>query len=400
MVNGQITPSRTVVTSFQPKATVTSNLQPEDSYFEEGDWVLCVTASPKWMGCALSNGEIQVYDKERMHLLQSYHSTSLVTDLAVDHSNPNFLATSSADGSITLFDIRQRDPAFRMKLERPEEEALSLSLGFDGKITAVGSNRGKIHFFDVRSNHTFGTYHNAHTSEVTKVKFQTVSSFGTTLTSTPTLISASEDGLACIFDTTQSSEEAALRNVLSVQSPIREVGFFGPQSEAIYCLTGDETVKLYSKDDSVCHKDFGLQLRSHLSQQIQAHIGSASCPIEYLVDCYWDASQQELLLLAGSANGEAGVFRVTEQSVSPIHHLNGGHRGVVRGWAPLSTNVFVTAGEDARVCEWNRLMRQISTGRKAAEIIVSSARNNTRIIPKAGGGKVRRPRSRMTQRPY
>lgn len=398
MVIRQLKPSRTVVTSFQPKATAAWNQQ--ESYFDEGDWVLCVAASQAWVGCALSNGEIQVYDKQRMHVLQNYHCPSLVTDLAVDHSNPNVLATSATDGSIILFDVRLRHPAFRMNLDRNEEEALSLSLGFDGKIVAVGSNRGKIHFFDVRKNHCLGTYHNTHTSEVTRVRFQTSVSFGTTLTSSPTLLSASEDGLACIYDTTQSSEEAALQNVLSVQSPIREVGFFGPTSQGVYCLTGDETVKLYNTNSSVCQKDFGLQLRSHLSEQLQAHSDNTCCLMDYLVDCNWDASQQELLLLAGSASGEAGVFRVTEQDISLVHHLNGGHRGVVRSWAPLAANAFVTAGEDARVCEWNRMMREMPTGRKVVEIVVSPDRKNARAKPRPGGGKVRRPRSRMTQTPY
>eukprot|EP00980_Cylindrotheca_fusiformis_P012373 scaffold3036_cov117-Cylindrotheca_fusiformis.AAC.12 len=392
MANGQIHPSRTIVTSFQPKATATSSLHLGGSYFEDGDWVLCVAASRMWVGCALSNGEIQVYDKQRMHIQQNYHYDIPVTDIAVDHSNPNTVATSAPDGTITFFDIRMRHPAIRMKLERPEEEALSLSLGFDGNIAAVGSNRGKIHFFDVRSNRTLGTYKNTHTSDVTKVRFQALPPLGHTVTCTPTLLSASEDGLACVYDTTQSSEEAALQNVLSVQSPIREIGYFGPNSEAIYCLTGDETVKLYNVNSSACHKDYGQHLRSHLSKQVQTYSG---CSIDYLVDCYWDGSLQELLLLAGSANGEAGVFRVTEQGISLMHHLNGGHRGVVRGWAPLSTAVFVTAGEDARLCEWNRSIMSMSPG-KPTRIIQSERRG----IPKSGGGKVRRPHSRMAQHPY
>jgi WD40 repeat protein len=402
MQNGKITPSRTLVTSFSPKLTAASNLQSED-YFEEGDWVLCIGANPssQWMSCALSNGEIQVYDKEKLLLLQTYHCPSFVTDVAIDHSNPNFFATSATDGSIVLYDVRQQPEAFKMKLPRNEEEALSLSLGFDGNITAIGSNKGKIHFCDMRNTRSMlGTYNNCHTAEVTRVRFQTIASFGGCLTSTPTLISASEDGLVCIFDTTQSCEESSLQNVLSVQSPIREVGFFGPQSETIYCLTGDETLKLYNKNNSTCHKDFGPHLRSYLSQQMQTYLGNSMCPIEYLVDTYWDATHHELLLLAGSANGDAGVFRVGEQDISLVNHLNGGHRGVVRGWTSLSSNIFVTAGEDARVCEWNRLTRQITKSKKATGIILSSNRSTTSVAPSTGGGKLRRPRSRMTHRPY
>lgn len=219
------------------------------------------------------------------------------------------------------------------------------------------------------------------------------------MVSTPILVSASEDGLACVFDTTQPSEETALQNVLSVQSPIREVGFFGPQSDAIYCLTGDETLKLFHKDNSVCQKDFGQQLRPYLSSKFPSDPNSAFS-IDYLVDCQWDYSRQELLLLAGNANGDSGLFQVTEQDIALVSNLRGGHRGVIRSWIPLTPSVFVTVGEDARMCEWNRLSQQIKDGRKATEIIVASSRKRTGVEPKAGGGKIRRPRSRLTQRPY
>lgn len=174
MQNVQITPSRTVVTSFKPKTTLASRSNP-DAYFEEGDWVLCVAASPtaQWLSCALSNEEIQVYDKQKMLQGQTYHSENFVTDLAVDYSNPNILVASSADGKITLYDIRQQHAAFQMKLIRPEEEALSISLAFEGKIAAVGSNKGKIHFFDIRNSHNLmGTYNNARMYETVRRFFR------------------------------------------------------------------------------------------------------------------------------------------------------------------------------------------------------------------------------------
>jgi WD40 repeat protein len=410
----QITPSRTVVTSFTPKTTAASQQQQQqyqssqEDYFEQGDWVLCVTSNSNWVSCALSNGEIQVYDQERLHASHiSYSQNSLITDLVHEPSNPNALIASAADGTVTLYDIRQAQPAWQVKLPRPEEEALSVSLGFDGTIAAVGSNKANIHFFDLRDSRSLlGTYSQSHTNEITRVRFQTLSSFGTTTSTTPVLVSAAEDGLACVFDTSQPTEEAALKNILTVQSPIREIGFFGPQSEAIYCLTGSESLLLYHKDDTNCRKDFGPHLRQSLSQEIGATTASNStsiAPVEYLVDCYWDTPRQELLLLAGSATGDAAVFRVNDQQISVAHHLHGGHRGVVRAWNPLSSNVFVTVGEDARMCEWNRLGHQMHSALKpkAPNIIVPQTRRTVPVVPlRSGGGKLRRPRSRMTASPY
>jgi WD40 repeat protein len=430
-----------MVTSFTPKTTAASELNNSQSssldYFEQGDWVLCVTACHKWVSCALSNGEVQVYDQDSMRLLQTYemnHTSTagnnnnrhpLVTDMAGDLSsaNPNTLVTTATDGTITLFDIRQSEvPAFSMRLPRaPDEQALSVSLGFEGSLVAVGTSKSNIHFYDVRhSRSLLGTYNQAHTQGVTKVQFQTLSSFGTTSTTSPILVSGAEDGLACVFDTSQSSEEMALKNVLAVQSPIRQVGFFGPQSEAIYCLTGDESLKLYHMEESVCRKDYGspqmLEYLSHLLRGRDAAPSSLSLSqsslmnMEYLVDCYWDTARQELLLCAGNTSGVAGLFKVQEHDISLSHRLNGGHRGVIRALGSLSTNVFVTVGEDARMCEWNRLGRQLH----AAAHTVPPSKANTETVrrlaspvaaPKAktGGGPMRRQqqqRGRMTASPY
>jgi WD40 repeat protein len=398
----EITPSRTVVTSFNPKTTAASQQQKqqkdENDYFEEGDWVLCVTNTEQWISCALSNGEIQVYDKEKLLQTNCYmHQSGLVTDLCRDYTNPNLLAATATDGTLTLFDIRQaHQPAFQMRLPRQEEEALSVSIGFDGNIAAVGSSKAKIHFFDVRNTKNLvGGYSQSHTNEVTRVRFQTMSSFGTTTTTTSMLVSGAEDGLACVFDTSLPSEEEALTNVLNVQSPVREVGFFGPQSEAIYVLTGSESLLLYHKDDPACRKNFGPELRARLSQQI----APKSAPFGYLVDCHWDVPRQELLLLAGSVKGDAGVFRVNEQDVALAHYLHGGHRGVLRAWQPLSSNLFVTVGEDARMCEWNRIGRQINAAAQQRPPVVIMPKRTTPTV-RAGGGKLRRPRSRLTASPY
>jgi WD40 repeat protein len=429
-----LSPSRTLVTSFNPKTTTASQLKANSQhgessdYFEDGDWVLCVTScsdtsggSP-WIGCALSNGEIQVYDQTRLLSLQTFHHDALVTDLVRDVSNPHHLVASAADGTVTIFDVRQSNQrACQVKLPRPEEEALSVSVGFDGAIAAVGSNKAKVHFFDIRDTRSvLGTYNQAHTNEITRVRFQTISSPGAMTTTTPILVSAAEDGLACVYDTSQASEEAAIQNILAVQSPIREIGFFGPQSDAIYCLTGSENLMLYHKDDSVCRKDFGPNLRSVLSQQLSSLTPSNGSPasIDYLVDCHWDTARQELQLLAGNAQGEAAVYQVGEQGLCLQNRLQGGHRGVVRAWNALSTSVFVTVGEDARMCEWNRVLHAVGGGSghvpsslllsapqsKPTEIVMSNAarkRINTRPLSRpGGGGKTRRPRSRMTASPY
>lgn len=425
----QLSPSRTVVTSFNPKRSkqeLGSGALYGGEYFDDGDWVLCVATNEDHyrVACGLSNGEVQVYDKNTLHLLQTYQrNNSLITEMTFETFDANLLAATASDGSVTLYDIRQpTNPAIEIKnMLRPDEETLSISMGFEGKIAAVGSSKGKIHFFDIRDKRgILGTYSQTHTNDVTRVRFQNFStaSLGSSCINRSTssiLVSGSEDGLACIFDTSQTTEESAIANILPVQSPVREIGFFGPNSKAIYCLTGSESLRLYHKDGTICRKDFGPQFREHLSHQLERHerhvIGHSHtscaksgtiCPMEYLVDCHWDVEKQELSMLAGSSKGDGAVFRVGEQGVSPISHLRGGHRGVIRAWSSnFNRSSFLTVGEDARMCEWkdSSLGASVNGNINENQIIVPRKRQGGPIA-RVGGGKLRKPRSRMSSSPY
>ena len=425
-----LSPSRTIVTSFNPRRTkeepVSTGLHGGE-YFDGGDWVLCVATNEdrQRVACALSNGEVQVYDKSTLHQLHTYQSNdSLITEMTFETFDPNLLAATASDGSVTLYDIRQATkPAMEIKnMLRPDEESLSISMGFDGKIAAVGSSKGKIHFFDVRDKRCIlGTYSQAHTKEVTRVRFQSFSSSSAGSSSinrntSPILVSGSEDGLACVFDTSKPTEESAITNILTVQSPVREIDFFGPNSEAIYCLTGSETLRLYHKDDAVCRKDFSPQFRQYLSHQLERDERNSIvhsqptrtksrtvCPMEYLVDCHWDVQRQELSMLAGSCKGDGAVFRVGEQDVSPISYLRGGHRGVIRAWSSnYNRSSFFTVGEDARMCEWqdSSFGGCMDSNENKNQIIVPKRKRQGGPIARVGGGKIRRPRSRMPTAPY
>ena len=95
--NKPLSPSRTIITSFTPRRTrVTTTTTTTMTPYEEGDWVLCLTTdngsgggyntnnnnnntttttgsdNPESLACALSNGEVQVYDTQRLHLVRSF----------------------------------------------------------------------------------------------------------------------------------------------------------------------------------------------------------------------------------------------------------------------------------------------------------------------------------------
>jgi len=401
----QLSPSRTVVTSFSPRKPASTGTA---AAFEEGDWILHLavsSSSSSSIACALSNGTVQVYDPQRLHEVASFApggagaGDCMITDLMYygsgaqqkqQQQSDHAIITTAQDGSITVTDLRQRGPAagstspLALQTWLPRNESpLSIDLGLDGNIAAVASHKASVHFFDLRqcgngsnrdtSNGWLGSYRDSHTDAVTQVQFHPVQR--------STLLTAGEDGLVCCFDTTQATEELALQTVLNVGAPVRKIGFCcggggDSSSSIVYCLTGNETASLWDVQTSTCRHEFGgTGLRASLATGAailrQPKQPLSLSTIDYLVDAHWDAGRRELLLCAGNSEGDAALYSYSDSSTDSTGNngwklqntLVGGHRGVVRAWHPLYLTssgagfspVIVTVGEDARLCEWNRL---------------------------------------------
>jgi WD40 repeat protein len=312
-------------------------------------------------------------------------STGIVTDMTatVSHNSGttnSLLVTSGTDGRVCLLDVRQKEsPVWSCSLPRvPQEQPLSVAVGYQGQLLAAGSSKSQIHFYDIRQTSSaatstsapLGSYVDAHTEEVTKVRFQPVNDSGNG--SSTLLATASEDGLVCTFDTSQPSEEMALKSVMNIQSPVRQVQFFGPNYEGLCCLTGSETMSVWHHDAAqrihdYCGHDLRQQLQLQLTSSVMDNVMKSNelYSVEYLVDCHWHTGGGgKLLLLTGNQWGNSAMVQVDAGgTMQPIRSLQNGHKGVIRGWCPISvksgTNdssgnmmTLVTVGEDARLCEW------------------------------------------------
>ena len=289
------------------------------------------------------------------------------------------LASASLDGTIKVWDVRcdkatpngsQRQkkhdqPIMIMRLELPNEQALSVSLGYGGTLAAVGTSKARVSFFDLSGERPtgvlLGSYVDAHTEDVTKVRFQTLD------TGRTVLATAAEDGLVAIHDPSRPSEEEALVSVLNVGSPLRDVGFFGPATEGAYSLTGSETLRIHHWDSAQLLSDAGgAELRNLLSEAVGGGDGATGeegrATVEYLVGCTpvaprtsaTVAAPPTLHLLAGNSRGEGFLFRLDAERITPVLRLAGGHRGCIRDFCWLEEGLrLVTGGEDARLCEWH-----------------------------------------------
>ena len=349
----QIKPNRTVVTSFTGQ-----NSSSTSTDYDDGLYVLHTSCDSATKGhpssslsCALSDGSLQMYNVEQLrctYTVPQAHSKEnpVITDLY--QIDANQMISSGMDGTVKLYDVRTNNnnsssPVMTMVLAN-KEQALSVSLGFGNTLAAVGSHKSNIHFYDMRQSNTLvGSYVDAHTEEVTKVRFHE--------TNHNILLSGSEDGLVCLFDTQQPSEEAALVSVCNVQSSIRQVGYFA--QDGIYVLTGSESMSLWHGptaqrlvDFSSSSPSYTTNLRTELSKQ-------ASMDIHYFIDAHHDPDKGLLQLVAGNDDGNIAIFVVSPTNIIHTHTLLGGHRGVVRSISWPSPYTCITAGEDARLVEWN-----------------------------------------------
>ena len=459
-----ITPHRTVVTSFSSSSVQGNN----DEYYNSGEYILSIASSSSgssststhphtasssssedcFIAAALSDKSIAFYDASlssingngaTMQRIERAHDGP-ISEIEFFPSSSSTSSTSlisaGQDGFVKVWDLRCRlntggsgsnlsKSSLSMRLALPNEKALCISLGYGGTLAAVGTDKARISFFDLRyassttnndqcrSGALLASYVDAHTEEVTKVRFQTTmtsSSSATTKTSSvdrgkTILASASEDGLIAIHDPSQPTEDAALLSVLNIGIPTRNIGFFGPNYEGIYALTGSESMSVHHWDSGqrICDVGGGMGLRDVLSEAVvrlmgdndddnnmtratmSDHDDDGNNIIEYLVGCTWApqvpsssslsmpsspmssaSSFPALHLLAGNSDGDGYLFQVDADRITPLMHLKGGHKGCIRdfSWMEYNNNggnggngmngrVLVTGGEDSRLCQWN-----------------------------------------------
>jgi WD40 repeat protein len=332
------------------------------------------------------------------------------------------IITTGNDGSFVIKDLRQPSEIIAQRTNictlrnSHRESLLSFALGYDGFIVALSSSKGYVHFIDLRKMASernavslLGSYVNSHRDAVTQVEFHAER--------TSLLLSAGEDGLICTYDTTKPTEDLAMETVINTGTPCRKAGFC---DSFIFCLSGSETASIWDCHTATCANDFGnFALRDTLGR-------TAALPINYLVDAQWDPITRRLLLCAGNYEGNATIFtydlnhRNSFWDVSEL--LIGGHHGVVRAWCPSTTSkqeaadgtgstkaVFFTAGEDARICEWNNSTDSVPLPLLPNDISMlepetmdtNMATNRTHAMNRIGGPVRRQRRSSTTAaKPY
>ena len=254
--------------------------------------------------------------------------------------NQKLIVTGSSDGTIMGWDL-EHGGKHVFKLEAYEEvRSVACSVLKGEPICVCGLEDGIVQIWSLKSKRMIGKFEESHMEAVTRIFFHP--------TMNHILLTASEDGLVCVFDLSKKSEDDALMAVANTNSAVRRFGLM--KSNLLWCLTSSEILSLFRIDDDGCEelKSFD-EIRDFDST-------SGRCTLsDYLVDCMFDDRTNSLLILAGDHTGHLKFMRLCDKGVVPMCTLpSRGHTSTVRCVANLGRDLMVTGGDDGLLCVWPR----------------------------------------------
>jgi len=308
--------------------------------------------------------------------------------------SPHLIVSCADDKTVRGWDTRCFDrPAFNIQ----HSEAVSaVSVGLNGSLLA-SSCESTVFFHDVRcfgsgtsgSPSILGSYLDAHSDTITQLKFHPTQSH--------ILASASEDHLICTFDTSIAAMEDSVVSTFNTESPVARFNYFGENHDAIYALSGNETLSFWHHPSAQRVAEF---------TNIREGLG-----VDYLVDCFGPASSNDIYLLAGTFEGRGVVAQMLPTGFNQLSSFEGGHTAQIRcGSAAFSSSAdglptvrLTTGGEDARLCKWSTAAPAAPASFPAVQVPGAGAHsggNRPHGAPRTGGNiKVKKDNS-LRSKPY
>lgn len=292
----------------------------QSSAFSHGDtYIFDITANSNNLIVSASTNEIKLYNPATLAIknVLKFH-TEPITQVKVH--GEHLLMSSSKDGRVAVWDLRtEAGPVQVFTSKKPQSERfmprgifgssrfltsksllldiapakdplLAFDINSSENVIAAGTELieydANIHFFDARSHNAtvIKTYSESHSDDITNVKFHP--------TNPARLMTASVDGLICQFDLQDMDEDEGLLVVANTGSSVNRVGYFGPNSEYIYCLSHMETLSLWSAEDAEAIHQFG-DIRGVTNP-------SLGLTLDYGIDCQYEPETGRLYLLSGS----------------------------------------------------------------------------------------------------
>ncbi|KAF8936583.1 WD repeat-containing protein 89 [Dissophora ornata] len=329
--------------TYEPRLIQPPLALKQSSAFSHGDiYIYDIAANNSNLIVSASNHEIKLYNPATLTIknILKFHTHNITQ---IKAHGDNILMSSSKDGSIAVWDLRTDAGPVQVFTTPAKDPLLSFDLNSSEQVLAAGTELieydANIHFFDARSNTSaiIKTYSESHSDDITNVKFHPANP--------ARLMTGSVDGLICQFDLTDMDEEEGLLVVSNTGASINKIGYFGPTSEYIYCLSHMETLSLWNSEDADAIHQFG-DIRGVSNPAL-------GLTLDYGIDCQYEAESGRLYLISGSNEGNINILHVKANSLQLCQVLSGGHSEIVRStcW-DSKRGILFSGGEDARLGLW------------------------------------------------
>ncbi|KAJ8898593.1 hypothetical protein K2173_004206 [Erythroxylum novogranatense] len=310
------------------------------------DYVFQITAKDDWtsMAVSLSTNTVKLYSPATgQYQGECRGHSNTVNHISFSNlATPHVLHSCSSDGTIRAWDTRTFQEVSRM--HAGSQEIFSFSFGGSSDNLLAAGCQSQILFWDWRNRKQVACLEESHVDDVTQVHF--VPGYQNKL------VSASVDGLMCIFNTSGDiNDDDHLESVINVGTSIGKVGFFGENYQKLWCLTHIESLSIWDWKNSI--NEANLEEARSLASE-----SWALNHVDYFVDCHNPGEGECLWVIGGTNDGALGYFPVNYRGEKAIGSakaiLTGGHKGVVRSVLHAQSHGLFgwTGGEDGRLCCW------------------------------------------------
>ncbi|KAH6609433.1 hypothetical protein Trco_002779 [Trichoderma cornu-damae] len=315
---------------------------PEDVY------VLEAHRTAAGLATVASDQTLSLFDPARLRTgpvasLKTSHGN--VTTLRVFDAGASLACTAGEDGSVGVWDLRQRSRV--AQFAAGQASILSMACSAGAQTIAVGTELANhvasIHLWDVRSKPSpRATYSEVHSDDVTSLAFHP---------SQPALlVSGSADGLVSVHDTAIADEDELTVQTLNHNASIHDAAFLTPTE--VFALSHDESFALYDvaeeRTDGSATQDFG-DLRRVLGCQYVANVTTKMDGSGGILGAgAQDKQNFELIFLAKTADNSWALDRNNRVVLPGAHGSE-----IVRSFCFFDDEqVVFTTGEDGNVKAW------------------------------------------------
>lgn len=305
----------------------------------------------KLVAATSSNHEIRLYQYADLTMTGKLEGHSdVITGIQFAHTEENMLYSSALDQCIKCWDERSGRCVQTFQAPGEIKGFSSFGINCNDRVIAGGTEclttAEDIHiiFWERRKAEVMGSYTESHQDDITQVKFHP--------SQPDSLATGSTDGLVCVFDISQTSEDDAILWTFNTESSVSKIGWTGEKQTDVYCITHDDALHVW---DSVEGDD--ILSKTNIKDELQD-----KNPVEYMVDCLFTDS---LHLVMGTHSGDLQIM-TTDEPQKIVKTLKGGHTATVRclHW-DNSTHTLLTGAEDSLLCKWSDCVKQTTDTKRA-----------------------------------